>query len=273
MENRGLKIARRVATFGNVKRVLLVSCLIAISLSVAEAGSEMYSSKEAVAPPPCPSWYADKEWNVSLWGAYTFPNNDYPTIGNTISQGRLFRLNGDPVGFQHDTYLEADHAWGGGIDLKYFFKRYFGIGIEGFGLNARRSFGTVTIHPAPPFFIGSLVEYGTGHEERLIGSVLGTFTLRYPIGCSRFAPYAWAGGGMIFGGGEINQIIINDIPAGAIIDRTHRGTETKAIGQFGGGFEVRLTPHIGWTNDFSWNVIEGRDNNFGMARTGINFAF
>ena len=34
-----------------------------------------------------------------------------------------------------------------------------------------------------------------------------------------------------------------------------------------------LTPHIGLINDFSWNVIEGRDNNFGMVRTGINFAF
>jgi hypothetical protein len=51
------------------------------------------------------------------------------------------------------------------------------------------------------------------------------------------------------------------------------GSETKAIGQFGGGLEIRLTPHIGLINDFSWNVVDGRDNNFGMARTGINFAF
>jgi hypothetical protein len=45
------------------------------------------------------------------------------------------------------------------------------------------------------------------------------------------------------------------------------------VGQVGGGFEVRFTPHVGWTNDFSWNVVSGADNNFGMARTGINFAF
>jgi hypothetical protein len=51
------------------------------------------------------------------------------------------------------------------------------------------------------------------------------------------------------------------------------GARTKAVGQFGGGLEVRLTPHIGIINDFTWNVIDGRDNNFGMARTGINFAF
>jgi hypothetical protein len=45
------------------------------------------------------------------------------------------------------------------------------------------------------------------------------------------------------------------------------------MGQVGGGFEVRLTPHIGWTTDFSWNIVSGPKNNFGMGRTGINFAF
>ena len=50
-------------------------------------------------------------------------------------------------------------------------------------------------------------------------------------------------------------------------------SETKIMGQVGGGFEVRFTPHIGLLNDFSWNVVSGSNNNFGMARTGINFAF
>jgi hypothetical protein len=265
-------MVRGVDTLGNVKRVLLVSGLVVLSLCAAEAGSETYSSKEIV-PPPCPNWYADKEWNVSLWATYAFPDNEYPAPGNTITQGIAIRPDGTRVHPERDTYLEADHAWGGGIDAKYFFRRYFGIGIEGFGLNARRSFGTVTVLPPLPGMIGSNVAFGTGHEERLIGGLLGTFTFRYPIGCSRFAPYAWVGGGMIFGGGELDEIRVDDIPAGAIIQRFHRDSETKAIGQFGGGFEVRLTPHIGWTNDFSWNVIDGRSNNFGMARTGINFAF
>jgi len=50
-------------------------------------------------------------------------------------------------------------------------------------------------------------------------------------------------------------------------------TEGKAIGQLGGGFEIRFTPHFGLLNDFSWNIVSGANNNFGMARTGINFAF
>jgi hypothetical protein len=45
------------------------------------------------------------------------------------------------------------------------------------------------------------------------------------------------------------------------------------MGQFGGGLEVRITPHIGVTGDFSWNVVDGPHNNFGMVRSGLNFAF
>jgi hypothetical protein len=114
---------------------------------------------------------------------------------------------------------------------------------------------------------------GTEHERRLIGGVLGTFTFRYPLGCSRFAPYLWIGGGAIFGGGEVQQIIVNDIPSGAFLTGRGEGRRTEPIGQLGGGLEVRITPHIAWTNDFSWNVVNGSNNNFGMARTGVNFAF
>src|SRR3982074_1592885 len=55
-----------------MKRFPLVLCAIAISISAAQAGPDRYSSKETASPPPCPSWYADNEWNVSLWGAYAF---------------------------------------------------------------------------------------------------------------------------------------------------------------------------------------------------------
>jgi hypothetical protein len=98
---------------------------------------------------------------------------------------------------------------------------------------------------------------------------LGTFTLRYPLGCSRFTPYLFAGSGAIFGGGQTTTLLM-------LVDEeitSRSGARTKAVGQFGGGLEVRLTPHIGIINDFTWNVIDGRDNNFGMARTGIDFAF
>jgi hypothetical protein len=220
--------------------------------SVAFAGTEMYSGKEIqqVAPPPCPAWYADQEFNVGLWGTYVFTANEW----------------------LEDRYIEADHAWGGGIDLKYFFHRYFGIGIEGWVVDARQAREDVFID-----FSEGIFEHSIQHENNPVGAVLGTFTLRYPIPCTRFSPYIFGGGGAIFGGGQRTHFILTtDIEEGEPHDQIvtrHTDSETKAIGQFGGGIEVRFTPHIGWISDFSWNVVDGTTNNFGMVRTGVNFAF
>jgi hypothetical protein len=225
----------------------LLTCLFGLCViaSAAFAGVD-YSGKEmkqVAAPPPCLQWYADNEFNVGIWGTYVFTGNEW----------------------RDDRYIEADHAWGGGVDLKYFFHRYFGIGIEGWAVDARREFEDIS--GVEVFRLST-----TGHESRAIGSVLGTFTLRYPIHCSRFAPYLWAGAGAIFGGGQREKFHVNEGPLpSATTD--HLGATTEAIGQFGGGVEVRFTPHVGWINDFSWNVVDGRDNNFGMVRSGINFAF
>lgn len=255
-----------------MKACSLALGIISVFVFAAFAGPHLESNKETTVP-PCPSWYADTEWNVSIWGMYAFTENEYPNASNTVFIGGVpIAIDGSTFS-DYDRYIDADHAWGGGIDVKYFFHRHFGIGIEGWAANAQRSIGTVTFLPPTPGVIGSQFIIGNEHEDRTIGSVLGTLTFRYPIGCSRFAPYVWAGGGAIFGGGEMDEIIINDPLSGAFLTTFHKGTETKAVGQFGGGFEVRITPHIGWTNDFSWNVIDGARNNFGMARTGINFAF
>ena len=225
------------------KSVLGLLCIAAIT-SAAVAGTETYSGKEMkqVAPPPCPQWYADNEFNVSLWGTYIFTGNSW----------------------QNDRYLESDHAFGGGIDLKYFFHRYFGVGIEGWAVDARRSFEDVFVDLNNGVFSDT-----TRHESRAVGSVLGTLTLRYPIPCTRFSPYIFGGGGAIFGGGEKTNVVVSD----GIIRTEQTGSESRAMGQVGGGMEVRMTPHIGWVSDFSWNFVDGSHNNFGMVRTGVNFAF
>jgi len=207
---------------------------------VAFAGTETYSGKEMkqVAPPPCPEWYADRELNISLWGTYAFTGNDA----------------------RDDRYLDGDHAWGGGVDAKYFFHRYFGIGIEGWAVDARRGF--IRDNDGDPITFPN-----SGNEHRAVGAVLGTLTLRYPFHCSRFSPYIFGGGGAIFGGGERRSFDESDD------DFVNDSTRTEAIGQVGGGLEIRFTPHIGWINDFSWNFVDGPNNNFGMVRSGINFAF
>jgi hypothetical protein len=146
------------------------------------------------------------------------------------------------------------------VEVKYFFRRYFGIGIEGFALAADGTSYTVQNFGTTAAF--------QDRDEHVVGAALGTFTLRYPIGQTRFAPYVWAGGGGAFGGHNETAVY-----AGGMLEGIRHDVESRAIGQFGGGLEVRVTPRIGLRSDFSWNVVDGTHNNFGLVRTGINFAF
>jgi hypothetical protein len=252
-----------------MKRSILV--LIILSAGSGFVYSGEYSSKEMkqVTPAPCPEWYGDNEWNVNLWGTYAFTNTDYnPNLW--LVDVVQSASEGNPVLGTFDKYIGDDHAWGGGGDIKYFFHRYFGVGIEGFVLDAKK--GGFDIFESQEF--GIFTRQRTS-DERAIGAVLGTFTLRYPIPCSRFAPYAWAGVGAIFGGGESDTLVTHGPPDAFEVDAhtRHFGGETKLLGQFGAGLEFRITRHIGWTNDLSWGVIDGPKNNFGMVRSGLNFAF
>ena len=225
-----------------MKKLVLSLCAMVALGSAAFAGTETYTKEsKSVAPPPCPQWYADNEFNLSLWGTYAITGTEW----------------------RDDTYLLADHAFGGGIDAKYFVHRYFGFGVEGFLLRPN----------SEETFDNGFVRTRVGDNKRTVGSVLGTFTLRFPISCSRFAPYFWMGGGAIFGGGRDHEFFLDPTAPFGIVRHDFPESTTKTMGQVGGGLEIRFTPHVGWLNDFSWNVVSGSKNNFGMARTGVNFAF
>lgn len=242
------------------KTTLCIITLAALS-SAALAGTEYsgggkeYRASTPVAPQEC--WYGDNEWNVALWGTYAFTGTDSRSVG---APDFFF----DGVG--GDRYIETDHAWGGGGDIKYFWHKYFGFGVEGFALDAKRTRFDFQGLPAAGAF-----NFTKEDDRRAIGAVLGTLTLRYPIGCSRFAPYVYTGGGGIFGGGETDHVAL--AAGGGTFTTEHSNGDGKGIWQVGGGFEVRITRNIGWINDFAWNVVDGPHNNFGMVRTGINFAF
>ena len=258
-----------------MKKISLTLMVLLALSGLAYSGSE-YKGKEVQQAPPCPEWYGDNELNISVWGTYATTGTEYSPNLNLVDLVQS-TTEGHTVVGTFDRYLGGDHAWGGGADIKYFFMRYFGVGVEGFALNAKRNTFDIDFRPLDGVFFGA-----KGSDERVVGSVLGTFTLRYPIPCTRFAPYVWAGGGAIFGGGERDTLTteaipgvpdhIGDVP---IVNATtrHFDSRTEIMGQFGGGLEIRFTRHIGWTNDFSWNVVNGAQNNFGMVRTGINFAF
>src|SRR5437660_4876024 len=183
-----------------MKKLTLTFCETFALLSALYAGTEKYSGKEKEvmqpAPPVC-ELYRAHEWDLDFWGTFVFSANpgrfhvgnddpffpdadpvaedaDTPDID---ADGEPENLNPDEhinLGRQSkDEFLGKDDAFGGGVDLKYFWSRYFAAGVEGFDVN--------------------------GHENG--GGALGTLTVRYPWG--RFAPYAWGGAGALFGGGAL----------------------------------------------------------------------
>ncbi|PYL10093.1 MAG: hypothetical protein DME33_01930 [Verrucomicrobia bacterium] len=233
--------------------------------------ADIYSGKEMkqVATAPCPEWFRDFEWNVNLWGTYAFTNTEYnPNLW--LIDVVQSTSEGHPVLGTYDHYIGGDHAWGSGGDIKYFFYRYFGVGVEGFALDASKNGFDIFEDPTVPIFNRKRINH-----DHTIGAVLGTLTLRYPIPCMRVAPYAWAGIGAIFGGGEKDVLHTQGPPDAFAVhaQTTHFGSETKLLGQFGAGLEFRIARHIGLTNDLSFGVIDGPKNNFGMFRSGLNFVF
>ena len=218
-----------------MKKLTLTVCALTALVSAAYAGTASYSGKEMkqAVEQPCPEWYADNEWNVGVSGIYAPTANEW----------------------EEDTFLGVDHAWGGAIDAKYFFRRYFGLGVQGFGLSTNNDDNN---------FAG----FDDDDDGDFAGGVLGTFTFRYPIPCSRFAPYAWLGAGGIWGGSD------NTFNFGAGgFNNDDDDNDGRFMAQYGVGFEVRFTQRIGLTNDVSFNHLEGGENDFFQFRTGLNFAF
>ena len=225
-----------------MKRLTLCLCALVAAASASFAGTETYTKNTVAPAPECPQWYADNEFNLSLSGVYAFTGTEW----------------------REDQYLGVDHAWGGSIEAKYFFHRYFGLGIQGNVLAAKNN----------EFLDNGFNRLRVDNDERHgVGSILGTFTLRFLMNCSRIAPYAWIGGGAMIGGGRDSEILVDPRAPLGLVRRDFEQNETRGVGQAGAGLEVRFSPHCAWINDFSWNIVSGAKNNFGMARTGINFAF
>src|SRR6059058_4995101 len=259
-----------------MKKLTLTFCALFALLVVAPAlyadGPEKYSGKEKEvmqpAPPVC-DFYRAHEWDLSIWGAYAFaadtgqfnvPNDDpfFPdtdvtnetvlsVFGTTLfvissSEPRNFNPNERVnIGRVSKNQLFArDDVWGGGADVKYFWSRYFGVGIEGVGLAAKTNFA---------------------------GGGLVTLTGRYPFG--RFAPYVTGGIGFIDGGATLykffnekhtflNGVITNEREFWTIdpVANNH----VRALGQIGAGLEFRVTCHIGLMADFTWNFVFGQED-------------
>jgi hypothetical protein len=256
-----------------MKKFALTLTILCAFCALAYTG-ERYSGKEKEmiqqAPPEC-DFYRAHEWDLMLWATYAFSANtgrrdnlfgDFRTGGFDGPNHVEDSAAGDPdevIDIGHvgnDRFLNRDGAWGGGADAKYFFSKYWALGAEGFVLDA---------------------------NDNTAGAALATFTFRWPIGCSRFAPYVWGGVGVANGGSHTVKFF-NEIHHGAgevgneneeefRQDRTFNNTDSEVMGQFGGGLEIRITRHVGFMGDFAWNVLNDPDNDFGLARVGLTLSY
>ena len=257
---------------------LALTLLFSFSLMV-QAGPEPAASKDKTVmdiSPAC-DFYRAHEWDLSIWGTYVFSgdqghnnvSNDDPFspdldpeilvssfFGSTGTDDIVEPKNLNPnervdLGqVSSNSFLGRDDSWGGGIDVKYFWSKYFGAGLEGFVVETVKGAG---------------------------GSGLVTFTGRYPIG--RFAPYAFAGAGFLAGGGRVDRVFYEthtygefftgpmtppiDVVTGEeehIQDETIENKHVYFNGQLGVGVEFRLTCHVGIMADFTWNFVAGQDD-------------
>jgi hypothetical protein len=254
--------------------------LVVVAPALYADGPEPSSKEKEVmqpAPPVC-DFYRAHEWDLSIWGAYAFaadtgqnnvPNDDpFFNPNNTgfqetdVTNTTQLTFLGIPLGpptvtepanfnpqervnigrVSNNQLFARDDAWGGGADIKYFWSRYFGVGLEGVGLAAKTNFA---------------------------GGGLLTLTGRYPFG--RFAPYVTGGIGFIDGGATLykffNERHNDPNPTGTITNEQEFWTvdpvsnnHVRALGQIGAGLEFRVTCHIGLMADFTWNFVFGQED-------------
>jgi len=258
-----------------MKKLTLTFCALFALLVVAPAlyadGPEKYSGKEKEvmqpAPPVC-DFYRAHEWDLDIWGSYAFgadtgqnpfdtsrflgelvndpfsPDED-PTITNITANGTT--TTDDPTfnpnervnvaRISHNQLFGRDDSLGGGVDVKYFWSRYLGAGVEALGLTAKRNFA---------------------------GGGLLTLTGRYPFG--RFAPYVTGGMGFIDGGDTLYEFFNEKQASGPSKEEEFFTVDpvanhhVRALGQIGAGLEFRVTCHIGLMADFTWNFVFGQEN-------------
>src|SRR4051812_6237395 len=95
------------ATFGFLACIALAATSFAGTATV--SAGKGYKEYKQVEKPTC---FSDTEIQADVFGAYAVTE---------AGQGGEIR----------------DHGWGGGIGLNYFFARYFGVGAEGYWLDAK----------------------------------------------------------------------------------------------------------------------------------------
>jgi len=250
-----------------MKRFIALAVAAVASQSVATfAGEPVVSSKAVVQPaPPPPEYFRPNEWDIGAFATYATGTGENPT-GTRVTDGFTTTLSGETT----------FSGWGGGMDFTYYFPwKYAGIRFQGAGVSL--STGTFTVTES---FQGVRTASRTGSVNTAAGIITSDIILRLPLdefwSGVHLAPYGFVGFGAIFGGGGGHTINTQFPELNARFNSVSRGVQSRPLGNVGGGFEYRFTPHIGVFAEAGYNFIDhnGRgSNNFIQTNFGLRYAF
>jgi hypothetical protein len=261
-----------------MKKSIALAVLVFASPAIAIfAGEPVESSKQEIVPTPPrpPEFFRPNEFDIGIFGTYG--------TGVNSGSGSL-------------------HAWGGGLDVTYWFPwKYAGVRFQGTGASISGGGGNRTQvgsgqsvgDPFVTLVPGFAPVQVSGAGGSVAAAILtGDFLLRLPLDDFwprvHLAPYTFAGFGGILLGDEGNSNTVSETftvtnSAGVSRQVTFTGREVTAIhnnfgtdrvlGHVGLGLEYRFTPHIGLFSEAGYVFPDGASNNFVQVNCGLRFAF
>jgi hypothetical protein len=248
------------------KLTALAVVTLASQAVVAFAGEPVYSKQVITPTPPPPEYFRPNEWDIGAFATYATGTGENPT-GTRVRDGFTTTLSGETT----------VSGWGGGMDFTYYFPwKYAGIRFQGAGVSL--STGTFTVTES---FQGVRTASRTGSVSSAAGIITSDIILRLPLdefwSGVHLAPYGFVGFGAIFGGGG-GQTINTQFPElNSRFNSISRGVQSRPLGNVGGGFEYRFTPHIGIFAEAGYNFIDHSgghtSNNFIQTNFGLRYAF
>jgi len=154
-----------------MKKIFLTLAVVSLGSAVCFAGTKTVPVKlgKDKTVTPVEELFRGNEFDVSIYGAVGLGRVDYyTTTKTTVTDGAV------PIITTTTTKHYTHDAWGGGVEVDYFFTRFFGLGIEG--------------------------DWLAGHD--VISSVAGNLIGRYPF---EYGTWGWAPYGFIGGGGQFDS--------------------------------------------------------------------
>jgi hypothetical protein len=250
-----------------MKRLIALAVVTLASQAVVSfAGPPPSKEVVPVPPPPPASYFRPNEFDIGAFATYWTGTGNNPT-GTRVRDGFTTTLSGETT----------FSGWGGGMDFTYYFPwKYLGVRFQGAGLSLSTGTFTVTEFATGPGG-RSRIASRSGSVSTSAGVITSDLILRLPLDDFwpgvHLAPYGFGGFGAIFGGGGGQTINTRFPELNARFNSAASNLHSRPIGNIGGGFEYRFTPHIGIFAEAGYNFVNGGHNNFVQTNFGLRYAF